>query len=76
MQELGKFNFEVNVIPYGLEKYMSISLKSYVFLDNFKFLSSSLDSLVKNLTEIDFGHLSQEFDNEVLDLVKRNGFCP
>ena len=50
MQKLGKFDFKMNVIPYRLEKYMGVSLDNkLVFLDVFKFLSSSLDSLVKNL---------------------------
>ena len=44
------------------------------FIDSFQFLSSSLDSLVKNVGNDDFKYLSQEFDNNVLDLVKQNGF--
>ena len=39
-------------------------------------LNSSLDSLVKNLSKDDFKYLSQEFDNNVLDLVKKEGFHP
>ena len=46
------------------------------FIDCFQFLSSSLDSLVKNLSKNDFKYLSQEFDNNVLDLVKQKGFYP
>ena len=46
------------------------------FIDSFQFLSSSLDSLVKNLNKDDFKYLSQEFDNNVLDLVKQKGFYP
>ena len=41
------------------------------FIDSFQFLSSSLDSLVKNLSKDDFKHLSQKFDNNVLDLAKQ-----
>ena len=41
------------------------------FSDSFQFLSTSLDSLVKNLEKDDFRHFSQEFDSEVLDLVKQ-----
>ena len=77
MQELGKFNLKINVMPNGLEKYMSFTLNNKVsFIDNFQFLSSSLDSLVKNLSKDDFKYLSQEFDNSILDLVKQKGFCP
>ena len=48
MQELGKFNLKLNVIPNGLEKHIS-----------FQFLNLSLDSLVKNLGKNDFKYLSQ-----------------
>ena len=70
MQELAKFNLKINVIPNGLEKYMSFSINNKLsFIDSFRFLSSSLDSLVKNLAKDDFKYLSQEFHNNVLDLV-------
>ena len=71
MQELGK----LSVIPNGLEKYMSFTIgNKLIFIDSFQFLSSSLDSLVKSLNTDDFKYLSQEFDNNVLDLVKQKGF--
>ena len=71
MQELGKFNFKINVTPNGLEKNMSFSINNKLsFIDSFHFLSSSLDSLVKNLANDDFKYLSQEFDNKILDLIK------
>ena len=35
-----------------------------------------MDSLVKNLGEDDFKHLSQEFNNHVLDPVKQKGLYP
>ena len=38
------------------------------FIDSYQFLSTSLDSLVKNLGKNDFKYLSQEFDNNVLYL--------
>ena len=63
MQELGKLNLKLNVIPNGLEKYMSFSINNKLsFIDNLQFLSSSLDSLVKNLAKDDFKNLSQELD--------------
>ena len=75
MDELNKFVFKIIAIPNGLEKYMSISLDiKLVFTDRFRYLSSSLDSLVKNIGEISFSLLSQEFDSEVLDLVKQKEF--
>ena len=45
-----------------------------IFIDSSQFLSSSLDSLVENLNKDDFKCLSQEFDNNLLDLVKQKGF--
>ena len=77
MQELGKLNFKINVIPSGLEIYMSFTINNKLhFIDSFQFLSSSLDSLVKKLGKDDFKYLNQEFDNNVLDLVKQKGFYP
>ena len=77
MQDLGKYNLKINVIPNGLGKYMSFTIKNkLIFIDSFQFLSSSLNSLVKNLVKNDFKYLSQEFDNNVLDLFKQKGFYP
>ena len=77
MQELGKFDLKINIIPNELEKYISFSINNKLsFIDSFQFLSYSLDSLVKNLVNDDFKYLSQEFDNNVLDLVKQKGFYP
>ena len=56
---------------------MSFSINNKLsFIDSFQFLSSLLDSLVKNLTKDDFKYLSQEFDNNLLDLVKQKIFYP
>ena len=71
MQELGKLNLKINVIPNGLEKYMSFSNNNKLsFIDSFQFLIFSLDSLVKNLGKDESKYLSQEFDN-VLELFKQ-----
>ena len=76
-QELGKSNLRINVIPNGLEKYVSFTIDNKLsFIDSFQLLSASLDSLVKNLCKNDFKFLSQEFDNNLLGLVKEKGFCP
>ena len=73
MQELGKLNPKINVIPNGLEKYMTSSINNEW---SFQFLISSLDNLVKHLNKVNFKYLSQEFDNNVLDLVKQKGINP
>ena len=77
MQQLDKFNFKISVVRNALEKYMCFTISNKLrFIDSFKFLSSSLDSLVKNLNKDDFKYLSQEFDNNVLDLVKEKELYP
>ena len=77
MPELGKINFKINVIPNGLEIYMSFNVNNkFIFIDIFQFLSSSLDSLVNSLGENNFNYLNQELDSKLLDLVKQKGFYP
>ena len=77
MQELGKFNIRIKLIPNGLEIYLSFTINNkFSFIGSFQFLSSSLDRLVKNLNKDDFKYLSQEFVNNVLDLVRQKGFYP
>ena len=65
----------MNVTPNGLEKYMSFTINNKL-IGSFQFLSSSLDSLVKNLNKDFFKYLSEESDNHVLRLVKLKGFYP
>ena len=75
MSELRKLNLKINVILSGLERYMSFTINNkFSFIDSFQFLSSLLDSLVKNVSKDDFKYLSREFHNNVLDLVKEKGF--
>ena len=77
MQELGKFNLKINVIPNGLEQYISFSVNNKTgFIDSFQLLCSSLDTLAKNVSNDDFKYVSQEFDNNVLDLLKQKMFYP
>ena len=77
MQELDKFNLVINVIPTDWKIYISFNIKNnLIFVDTFQFLSSSLDRVVKNLSKDDFKYSSQEFDKNVLDLVKQKRFYP
>ena len=56
---------------------MSFSINNKLrFFDSFQFLSSSLDSLFKNLAKIDFKYFSQNFHCNVLDLLKQKQFRP
>ena len=53
MQELGKFNFKINVIPNELQKYMKFNINNELSLiDLFQYLSFSLDSLIKGLVRM------------------------
>ena len=71
-QEKGKSNLKISVISNRLRKYMSFTMNNKLsFIDCFQFLSSALDSLVKNLSKDDFKYLSQKFHENVLDLVKQ-----
>ena len=75
MQELGKFNLKISVTPNGLQRYLSFTINNkFSIIDSFQFLSSSLDSLDKNLNKDDFKYLSQEFDKNKLYLVKQKEF--
>jgi len=78
MQEIGKFNMDINVIPNNMEKYMAFMLgKHLVFLDSFQFMSSSLDRLASNLTNESFKYTSEEFkNNRQLKLMKQKGTYP
>ena len=72
MRQIGKFDVKVDFMPSGLEKYMAFIInKSLVFIDSMQFMNSSLDALVKNLTDNDFKYLSKEFNGEQLTLLKQ-----
>ena len=65
----------MNVIPNGLEKYMSFTINNKLnFIDSIQFLSTLLDSLIKRLSKDGFKYLSQEFDNNVLIQLSKKDF--
>ena len=75
--ELSKFNLKINVIPNGLEKYMTFFLsKDLVFIDSMQFMNSTLDKLVKNLVDKGFKHLVKEFRSKNLEILKQKGAYP
>ena len=75
--ELDKFDVKINVIPNGLEKYMAFFLnKNLVFIDSMQFMNSSLDKLVKNLSDNDFKYLTEEFGSKNLELLKQKDAYP
>ena len=72
--ELDKFDVKISVIPNGLEKYMAFFLnKNLVFIDSMQFMNSSLDKLVKNLSDEDFKYLVENFGSKNLELLKQEG---
>ena len=53
IQQRGNFILKISVISNGFAKYMDFTINNkFSFIGNFQFLSSSLDSLVKNLNEL------------------------
>lgn len=86
-KELAKVqNSSIKVIPITKEKYISITLtiklaeKDFLeirFLDSFRFMSSSLDSLANNLSADDFNTVRANFcDENQFNLIKRKGVFP
>ena len=74
INEIGKINVKVDVIPNVLEKYMAFTVnKNLVFTDSKQFIDSSLEKLVKNLSDDDFKHLAEELGSENLKLLNA---CP
>ena len=70
-RKLKKFDVKINVIPNGLQKYMAFILnKSLVFIDSVQFMNSSLEKLVKNLSDSDLKYLTEEFGSKFLELLK------
>ena len=67
MKKIDKFDVKVNVIPRGLEKYMAFTInKNLVQIDSKEFMNSSLDALIKNLTDDHF--------SDLLETVKQKEF--
>ena len=61
---------KIDVIPNRLEKYMTFFLnKNLVFIDSMQFMNSSLEKLVKNLSDNDFKYLAEEFGFKNLELL-------
>ena len=50
--------------------------KDLVFIDSMQFMNSSLNKLVKNLSDEDFNYLVEEFGSKDLRLLKQKGAYP
>ena len=76
-KEISKFDKKVSVISSGLEKYMAFTINTnLIFIDSMQFMNSSLDSLLKNLSDNHFKYSSEEFSVEFSKLVKQKGVYP
>ena len=60
-----------DIIPKTNEEYISVTYGCIRFIDSYRFLSSGLDSLVKNLDEDDFKILKKEFPDKCQYLNKK-----
>ena len=68
---------EISAIPNGSEKYMALRInRNLVFIDSMQFMNSSLNALVKNVSDNDFKYFSEEFSGDLLKLVKQKGVYP
>ena len=50
MQELDKFNFKINIIPNGLEKYMSFNINDKLFIDSFQIIFPTFNFIIRSIT--------------------------
>ena len=74
MEETGKCDVKVNVIPNGLEKKKAFTTNNnLVFIDSMQFKNPSLDALIKHLSQTDVKYLLQEFSDSFLKLLKQKG---
>ncbi|XP_073986094.1 uncharacterized protein [Rhodnius prolixus] len=80
VRQLGYDTSRIDVIPNSEEKYISFSKQmgalTVRFVDSFRFLSSSLDRLSKNLPKNKFIDMGKFFPADKMDLVIRKGVYP
>ena len=76
-KELNNFNVDIEVIPKGIDKYMSIIVNRHItFIDSLQFYNGSLDTLASNLNNEDFKHLTSEFGIDKSEILKRKDAYP
>ena len=69
--DLKKDKVKFKIIPKTNEKYIAVKYGCIRFIDSYRFLSESLDKLVKNLDEDDFKILKKEFPDKWQYLSKK-----
>ena len=72
-KELNNFNADIEVIPKGIDKYISIIVNRHItfIIDSLQFYNGSRDTLASNLKDEDFKHLTSEFRIDKLEILKR-----
>ena len=73
--DLKKDKVKVKIIPKTNEEYIAVKYGCIRIIDSSRFLSESLDKLVKNLDEDDFKILKKEFPDKWQCLNKKLA-CP
>ena len=77
MQEIGKFDKVINVIPNNMEKYMAFMInRNLIFIDSFQFMNQSLSNLADNLPKDGFYHTKNDFGSNNLELITKKGVYP
>ena len=75
----------LDCIPNTMEHYISFSMGKLQFIDSFRYMASSLESLIHNLDDMSFPLLQDQFRNvctlealleEVLPLLTQKGHYP
>ena len=68
MQEIGKFDKDINVIPNNMEKCMAFMIdKNLIVIGSFQFMNQSLSNLANNLPKDGFYHAKNELSSNNLD---------
>ena len=76
-KELNNFNVDIDVIPKGIDKYMSIIVNRHItFIDSLQFYNGSPDTLASNLKDKGFKHLISEFGIDELEILERKDAYP
>ena len=71
-KELNNFNVDIDVVPKGIDKYLSILVNRHItFIESIQFYNGSLDTLASNLKDEGFKHLTSEFAIDKLEILKR-----
>ena len=72
MQEIGKFNKDINVILNNMEKYMAFMIgRNLIFIDFFQFMNQKLSNLANG-----YYHTKNKFGPNNLKLIKKKGVYP